>query len=152
LTLVEFPMVRLATPKERLDHGALACAMTKVYREGPNDEVFLIEMVIVDDSGSESIGPTPEDRCIVNISHESIHAATALIGEEERYPGGPSLIDVVSRDERAAHGFLSRDGITGGCSRNHWSSVRRQRRRRFLLRIGSHRDVLTHSMKPSRGY
>ena len=139
-------MVRLATPKERLDHGALASAMTKVYREGPNDAVYLIEMVIVDDSGSDSIAPTPEDRCLINISHESIHAAIAILGEDERYPGGPILTDVVSRDERAAHGFLSRNGITGECALNHWSSTRRRTHARFI------RDMLKHSMKVGPAY
>ena len=142
-------MVRLATPKERLDHGALACAMTKVYREGPNDAVYLIEMVIVDDSGSDSIAPTPEDRCLINISHESIHAAIAILGEDERYPGGPILTDVVSRDERAAHGFLSRNGITGECARNHWSSSRRQRRHRFLLTVLRGHSMLKNHTRTS---
>lgn len=144
-------MVRLATPKERLDHGALACAMTKVYREGPNDEVYLIEMVIVDDSGSDSIAPTPEDRCLINISHESIHAAIALLGEDERYPGGPILTDVVSRDERAAHGFLSRNGITGGCAHGHWTTSRSRRRALFLKTIRG-AVMLSHDTDKSPAY
>jgi hypothetical protein len=146
VSLVEFPMVRLATPVERLKHGLYACAMTVVLRDGPEDAVTFLEIVIIDDGGA-SLAPTAEDRALINISHESLHAAIALIGERERYPGGPVMVDVISRDERAMHGYLSTNGITGGCARGHWSRARRQRRLKFLAAVERGRVMPSHSTK-----